>query len=709
MGRKISVAFLWHMHQPPYLEPRGRVFLLPWAYLHGTKDYYDMGAAIRRHPGMRANVNFTPSLLEQLDQYARDEVPDQTLRLMAKPPDTLTRSDRAYLLRTCMGIPQTMIGRFPRYVELFEIHRAAQEQGPDDGERFDPCDCLDLIVLFLLAWCGPTLSQDPEVQALVAKGRNFSTDDRDRLMAIGREFVGRIVPLWRELAASGQVELSTTPFNHPILPLLIDNGVAVQANPGITLPDVRFEAPYEAARQVDLGLSHFERTFGFRPGGMWPAEGAVSEAAVALLGSRGVRWIATDEEILRRSLGGSTTQAERFSPHVRDGVSLFFRDHFLSDQVGFVYSRWSREQAVAHFMTELRHRALAAPDDDGIVLVALDGENAWEFYPDGGYPFLDALYHALSTSDFARPVTLGEHLDRHGPGLPLETLATGSWIDGELDTWIGDPAKNRAWSYLSAAWQTARDTLTATDALSEQVRTLMLRAEASDWFWWFGEGHVSIHEREFDYLFRQNLKAIYEALDVAPPEVLDRPVGHGKGSLPLRAPTSLIRPRIDGRRGAFYKWVGAGSCDFAQGSIHRLQPIVTGVRFGYDERTLYVRCEGFAPMREFFENGHWMRLAMARPQPCEFRIQRGEGGGLEVARIAADGSTAPVDGAAAAVDDVVEIALPIRALEAPAGRFAIEFHLVLGTDGLEAERFPWDSVIDLDFDPKGFELTNWFV
>lgn len=708
MGRKISVAFLWHMHQPPYLEPRSQVFLLPWAYLHGTKDYYDMGEAIRKRPGMRANVNFTPSLLEQLDMYAKDAVPDQTLLLMSKEPEALTPADRTYLVRTCLGIPQTMIGRFPRYAQLSAIHRAHQEHGIDTAEHLGPGDFGDLIALFLLAWCGPTLSQDPEVQALIAKGREFSTDDRHRLVAIGRAFIGQIVPLWRELAESGQVELSTTPFNHPILPLLINNGVAVEANPATVLPDVRFEAPNEAERQVDLGLAYFESAFGFRPQGMWPAEGAVSEAAVALIGSRGIRWAATDEEILRRSLGGSTTQAERFSPHVHNGVSLFFRDHFLSDQIGFSYSRWSRQQAVDHFMTELRHRALAAPNDDGIVLVALDGENAWEFYPDGGYPFLDALYEALATSDFARPVTLSEHLDRHGPGLPLDTLATGSWIDGELATWIGDPAKNRAWSMLSATWQIARDTLATSDAQSETVRTLMLRAEASDWFWWFGAGHVSIHEREFDYLFRQNLRAIYEELGVSPPETLDRPLDLDKGSLPLRVPSSQIHPVIDGRRGGFYKWVGAGACDFAQGSIHRQQPIVTGVRFGYNEDTLFLRCEGFGPMHEFFEDDAWMRVVVSRPASWDFRVQRIDGR-ITVTRSDPNGDNALIPGSQVAVEDVVELAVPITALGGDARRFAIEFHLVLGTDGLESERFPWDSVIGFDFDPEGFELTNWFV
>ncbi len=697
MGRKISVTILWHMHQPPYHEPRNNVFLLPWTFLHGMKDYYDMGATIKRHPNMRANVNFTACLLEQLDQYANDLVPDQTLLVMSKSPESLTQTEREYLHRTCFGIPQTMAAPIPKYRELFEVVRKAKAQGRPIDSVLEPQDYLDLIVVFLLSWCGPTLQQHPVVIELMEKGRDFSTDDRDLLIKTARAFIGEIVPLWKELAQSGQVELSTTPFNHPILPLLIDNSVAAQANPHRPLPDVRFQAPEEAQRQLDCGLGYFEQTFGFPTQGMWPAEGSVSEAAIKLFKSRNVRWVATDEEILHRSLGGSLTNTERFSPHVKDGVSIFFRDHFLSDQIGFVYSRWPKEQAVSHFISELEHRARAADSDSAHVFVALDGENAWEFYADGGYPFLDALYEAMTASDLIEPVTLAQYLNTHGPGIPLQQLKPGSWISGDFTTWIGDPVKNRAWELLSDAWMVAQDSLDKPEA--SRLRTLMLRAEASDWFWWFGEGHVSIHEREFDYLFRQNLRAIYEELDMAVPRELDQPIGDEKWALPIKQPSARISPKISGKRGGFYKWIGAGSSEFAQGSIHRLNPVIAKIKFGYDYETFYMRLEGVEPLKQFFEADGSLTIEIHQPTQKTLAVLDGQ--------LMLDDK--PVPQAKVATGEVMEISLPMKLLCAESDRFTLEFHLVLRTGELEAERFPWDSTITVDVDPYGFELTNWFI
>ena len=287
MKHRISVAFLWHMHQPPYEEPHSGLFLLPWTYLHGTKDYFDMGEVASRHPKMRLVVNFTPSLLEGLQRYAEGgPVPDQTLLVMCKDPARLTPSDREFLLRTCFGVNHaTMMSRFPRYGRLFDQLHAGPGAGPT-GDRFSPQDFLDLVVLYLLVWCGPTLQKDPRVAAIAAKGQDFTAQDREDLLAIGREFLGRIVPLYRDLAASGQVELSTTPHNHPILPLLCSTQAAVEANPATRLPWARVQAPEEAERQIDQGLARFQQAFGHPARGMWPAEGAVSESAVRLIGSR---------------------------------------------------------------------------------------------------------------------------------------------------------------------------------------------------------------------------------------------------------------------------------------------------------------------------------------------------------------------------------------------------------------------------------------
>ncbi|MBL6974687.1 MAG: hypothetical protein ISR64_03055 [Deltaproteobacteria bacterium] len=725
---KINLAFLWHMHQPPYEDPRTGIFILPWTWLHATKDYLDMGDLVRRHPGIHVNFNFTPCLLQQLEQYAEGTVRDQTLDVMCRNPADLTEQDREFLVRTClMACPPAFVERFPRYRQLLDFFRASGK--PDRAAAsFGSDDLVDLTTLFLMSWCGPVLSLDPTVRELAGRGSGYQAADRDALVSVGREFIKGIVPLYRDLADSGRVELSTSPFYHPLSPLLWSSSAALEADPSVTLPGVRFEVPDELERQIRHGLDYFERVVGIRPAGMWPPEGAVSEQVVHAMGERGMTWLASDGEILRRSLGGRVSRSESFHPHRFDGVSLFFRNQVLSDHIGFVYSRWPMAQSVDHFMKTLEGLAADADSDDALVSVILDGENAWEFYPDGGYPFLDALYQAVEESDFVESVTFSDYLDRFGPGEELDQLATGSWIDGNLNTWIGDPVKNRAWEYLTSAYQAARDVpgaLCLSDegsGVDHALKCCLMRAEASDWFWWFGKGHDSVHEREFDYLFRQNLSMIYKELHLTTPDHLSRPVDLGQGPVPVAPPTAYISPVINGRNDGFYKWVGAGTCEFSHGSIHRQKPLVSSVSFGFDQGHVYFRVAGFEPMGDSLSNDGWLKIHFARPSECVVWVRfDGDHAVLQTTK-------APIPGARAAVDEVVEICLPVDFLLPSAnetqihrlhrdstvdlgetGSIAIEFCVVLGEGDLELERFPWDSVIAMEFDPVAFEVDNWFV
>ena len=714
MGRNINIAFLWHMHQPPYEEPGAGVFLLPWTWLHATKDYFDMGEVIRRHPKIRVNMNFTPILLYQLDQYAREAIPDQMMLVMAKDPDRLTLADREFLLRTCfcvnldtMGIP------FPRYRQLHDMFRAWGDPA-EAAANFRPEDYQDLSVLFLLAWCGPTLQAHPDIVELTKKARGYTNEDRETVLRLGRELIRRIVPLYKKLAKAGCVEMSTSPFFHPLTPLVVDNSCASESNPGSKLPYLRFSAPEEAERQIASGLDYFEKVFGFRPKGMWPPEGAVSEQAVAMYSQHGVKWLATDEEILHRSLGGEATLEERLHPHRVNGTSIFFRDRVLSDHIGFVYSRWPRETSVRHFMDALKRYSDAAVDDSTLVLVALDGENAWEFYPDGGFPFIDALYQAVEESGFTVPVTLSEYLEKFGPGERLEQLATGSWVGGTLDTWIGDPVKNRAWSMLSAAYQVVRDVREQDSGIRRltdlaPANSPLLRAEASDWFWWFGKGHSSIHEREFDFLFRQNLRKVYESVGAPVPDQLNRPVDSNRADLPVSEPTAFISPDITGRQEGYYKWLGAGVCEFSHGSIHRLQPIISAVRFGFDATRLFFRVDGFEPLASALEGDGWLRVQFAVPTQCSLLIRPGKDG-LVIDKVSGKINEGRVVAARAAVGDMLELAVPVSFFDPfTATPMHVKFHVVLGKGKLEVERFPWDSTVGFVFDPETFEVANWFV
>lgn len=714
MSAKIHIAILWHMHQPPYQDPRSGEFVLPWTYFHGTKDYYDMGAVLGRHPKMRAVVNFTPALLEQLSAYSTGTTPDQTLVVMEKEPSALSRTEREYLLRTCLAVNhETMTVRFPRFKQLHDF--ISGYGGRDRAvDRLTNQDFLDLVTMYLLVWCGPTLSVRPDIQTLKARGGNYTQQEKLTVLNAGREFIAQTVPLYRDLESRGVVEISTTPFNHPIAPLLCTSHAGVEAAYDIRLPHVRFADERELDRQISAGIEQFKHDFGHPPTGMWPAEGAVSQIAVSHFESAGIRWLATDEEILRRSLGGSASARERLLPHRWGDVNIFFRDHFLSDQIGFVYSRWPRQQAVDHFMSELRRRADMAEDERSIVVVALDGENAWEFYRDGGYPFLDALYGAIEQADFVEPVTFKEYLDKYGPADPLDTLATGSWIDGNLNTWIGDPIKNKAWSQLATALAIVRKTPAKDPETAARVDKLLMRAEASDWFWWFGAGHDSAHEREFDYLFRSNLQALYDIIGVLAPDGLDRALDDGaQRPAQIRLPTALIQPHITGRLDGYYKWVGAGSSMHAQGSIHRLEPVVSSIHFGYDRGRFYLRCDGYAPMTRFLRENAWIKVRFLCPEDVTAEIRSNGDGNVLVEQTGRENPAGPFAQAECAVDSILELSLPWSffsvANNNPKLPFKLEFSLSLGHADLEEERFPWDSTIEIEVDPEQIDLHNWFV
>jgi len=713
MARKINIAFLWHMHQPPYEDASTGTFLLPWVYLHATKDYYDMAALLERHPRMKANFNLTPCLLEQLQQYQNGTVKDQTLELLMRDAERMSEKEKASVLRLCFfGCPETLINRFPRYKQLYDFFRA-------QGSIQDALDSLeiehfrDLSCLFLLAWCGQTLQKDPAIKEITSKRKRFNEDDKRVLLEKGKELIRGIVPLYKKLHLAKKIEVSTSPFYHPLLPLLYSNSQAIEANPYCQLPSARFSAPEEVERQITIGLSYFEKIFGFRPEGMWPPEGAVSQAVIEILKNR-VHWIATDEEILRKSLGGEISKEERFMPFRHNGLVLFFRDRVLSDFIGFVYSRWPNEKSVEHFILQAKARADEARDESALLLIAMDGENAWEYYPDGGFPFLDALYTAIENADFLEPVTLSEYLQRFAVTEELEHVATGSWINGNLDTWIGDPVKNKAWEYLAHAYQVVRDVAHVECGIhghDEQAGTYkpcyLLRAEASDWFWWFGKGHASQYKKEFDYLFRQNLKAVYQKASLPPPQYLDRPLeGNGIEAVGSR-PTAYISPEITGRRDSFYKWTGAGKCEFQHGSVHRLEPILACVHYGFDRENIYIRADGFRALSEFLNGDSWFKVVFIKPIEKTFRIAS-----CGDSCVVQDNKGQAVSTAQAKVFDVLEMKIPFTEIDInlkEQHRFTVEFYIVLGKGALELERFPWDSVISFEAVTRDFDLENWFV
>jgi len=567
---RLDLVLLWHMHQPDYRDAATGQFLLPWTYLHAIKDYSDMAGHAERHPGVRSVFNFVPVLLEQIEDYVRQfnegRMRDPLLGLLQVADlDRIESDERALILHSVFASNhRTMLDPFPQYRRLYDLYLMASGT-PPGGAVTDPQSArdgggarfgylsgaflADAITWYHLVWLGETVRRtDPLFGQLIAKGSGFTHADRLRLFeAIGAILRG-LLPRYRALAERGSIELSSTPHTHPLAPLLIDFACARQAQPDAALPRAgAYPGGAERVRrQVEVACASHRDRFGAPPTGLWPAEGAVSDAFVGTLAEAGLRWAASSESVLANSLGAQAAPQgaksewlhRRWRSANAPALTLMFRDERLSDLIGFEYSRWDGRDAAAHLIGELEAiatNAAGAGDDAGppSVLIALDGENAWEYYPYNGYYFLDELYARLEAHPWIRTRTMRELLDDpRSPPRTLPRLLAGSWVMGTMSTWIGEPAKNLAWDLLCEA-KAAYDSVLAAGELAPERRAALERqlagCESSDWFWWLGPYNPAESVARFERLFRLNLKRLYQMIGVPAPAALDLPFDAGAG------------------------------------------------------------------------------------------------------------------------------------------------------------------------------------
>ena len=557
-AKSLNVVLCWHMHQPYYREGLKGAYHLPWVYLHGIKDYSDMAAHLERHPGMQAVVNFAPVLLEQMDDYAQQldvllkhgkPTQDHMLNLLSGveriPSDAASRQRIIQDCQRCHA--PRMIHPYPAFHRLVRM-TAANEAGSADMQShlgyLSEQYFLDLLTWYHLAWLGNSLRQLPLVQRLMAQENGFSSADRHELLHLMQHCMAGLIPRYRALADRGQIELSMTPYGHPIVPLLNDFANLRDALPDVPVPEAP-AYPGGSARarwHLQHGVTVFERYFGRKPAGVWLSEGGVSEDALAQLDEMDFAWTASGEGVWRNSCAKSDcaeaelqSRQSLFSPIRIDGFKarVFFRDDGLSDLIGFKYSDWHSRDAVADFVRHLENIASFFGKDANhhVVSVILDGENAWEYYPDNGHYFLDALYATLSSHPTLTVSTFAEQA-AHAPAKPMKRLAAGSWVYGSFSTWIGSEDKNRGWDYLVAAKQ-AYDSVMASGRLNADQQALATRqlavCEGSDWFWWFGDYNPSGSVSDFEQLYRTQLRELYRLLGVSPPALLDVPLSSGGG------------------------------------------------------------------------------------------------------------------------------------------------------------------------------------
>jgi alpha-amylase/alpha-mannosidase (GH57 family) len=608
----LRVILLWHQHQPFYKDLVTGEYRLPWTRLHALKDYYGMVKLLDEFPNVHQNFNLVPSLMVQIQDYADGTAQDPFLRVASKPANDLSLEERRFALQYLFQAnPQNVIGRYPRYRELFERFREHGDH-PERAERyFQPQDFTDLQVLSQMSWFDEFFLEEKDIAALVAKGRNYSLDDQKLVIAREREFVGRVLPAHAEAAKKGSIELSATPFYHPILPLVCDTHAGATSTPGLPLPQSRFRHPEDAREQLIRGLDLHEKVFGIRPKGVWPSEGSVSEETLAIAHSLGIQWMATDEGVLGRSSGAffGRDNTGRLPAHLGEKLynihryengsatmNLVFRDHTISDLIGFVYSGMPPADAARHLIGNIKEacKPLLAKGRDAVVSIILDGENAWEYYPQSGREFLRRFYDGLQREAGVEAVTISEAIARHKDFGTMTSLVPGSWINSNFNVWIGAPEDNRSWDYLHQAREFyAQNAARATESQRKLAFDEILIAEGSDWNWWYGPEHHSANDRDFDELYRKHLSNVYQALGAVPPDYLSQPISGGEVRPSFTPQTAYIHPRITGDKVRYFEWMGAAAytADHRAGAMHGKQFLLDSVYAGIDSTHLYGRLD----------------------------------------------------------------------------------------------------------------------
>src|SRR5580658_8919659 len=596
---RIYLCFLWHMHQPFYKDLVSGEYRLPWTRLHALKDYYGMAKILEEFPKIRQTFNLVPSMIVQVEEYARGEARDPFLECALKPAESLTAAEQTFILRNFfMANVARMINRYPRYAELYTAAHNAQSSVHEVKGVFGPQEFRDLQVLSQLAWFDEEfLEHDPEVRGLVEKGRNFNLEDQARMGRKQREICAHVIPEYRKLAESGQIEISTTPFYHPILPLLCDSDIASVSHPHVPLPP-RFCYPEDARLQLQMARDYVQQTFGVAPVGLWPSEGSVSDHVLDIAASVGFEWAATDNGVLERTLRRPATSDVTYRPwrwsQQGKQMQMIFRDHQLSDLIGFVYSGVNAADAAQDFLHRIRGNCsgLLAAGRDALVPVILDGENAWEYYDRNGRPFLRHLYGLISEDAQMSAVTVSDALSKMEPE-PLSHVFPGSWINANFDVWIGAEEDNQAWSQLLRARETYQAAANVPDDRRALAYEELLIAEGSDWCWWYGPEHDSGNRVEFDQLYRSHLANVYRFLNLSPPEELSRPILRVAVSAVHVAPSGPIQPVVDGEVTSYFEWLGAGlyRVDERSGSMHGKKFLVREVYYGSDGQNLYLRVD----------------------------------------------------------------------------------------------------------------------
>jgi alpha-amylase/alpha-mannosidase (GH57 family) len=711
------------MHQPQYRDPATGSYLLPWTRLHALKDYWGMVKILEEFPGVHMTFNFVPLLAEQIEEYAGGNFKEQWFETVFAPAASLSPGQKRETLERAFQVSDLLVQRWTRFAELRSHSNSAGTEAC--LAFFTPQDWRDLQVLSQLAWMDEEyLANDNTVAELSRKGKNFSEADKAALRKKQQELLADVLPVYRKAAERGQIEISTTPYYHPILPLLCDSDIARVASPETPLPQPAFRYPQDAREQLSKARKFHERVFGTPPVGLWPSEGSVSDQALEIAAELGFKWFATDEGVLGRTRniglwrdasGYPQNGPQLFTPwrytRGQKEMAAFFRDHYLSDLIGFVYSRMEPSAAAEDLYRRIRAIGDRQPaSETATISLILDGENAWEYYPKNGREFLRQFYRRLEKDPEVRPLTATEAVAAAANAPRLEGIFPASWINANFDVWIGHEEDVRAWNLLREARQVYEKAIQRAASAPPNPHVdvarafeAVLAAEGSDWTWWFGPEHASVNDAEFDELFRKHLKEIYSALSEQAPSALAYPI---KGA-PTRArrepPAAYLQVRVDGRESNYFEWLGAGlyATEQRSGSMHGRNSVFGDFYYGFGPTQFFLRVD---PVRQAVAEIPEFQLRLTLWDSRETRVTlQIEEGKLAGCIVEQSGTCLlhPEAVAAAAYDRILEVGLA-RELFDLHERKELLLSVAMWKDGLPVDVLPLEGVLKIALGEDNF-------
>ncbi len=662
---------------------------MPWVRLHALKDYLDMIKNLQKFPEIHATFNITPSLLMQIQDYTENAFTDRHFLLFKKRAEDLTLEEKVEILKDFfLANWEKMVEPYPRYFSLL-IKRGKKlvpEELVNVAQNFTVDEFRDLQIWANLVWIDPLFRT--EIQELYQRGKNFREQDKEIIINLEKKIMENIFDTYKDAVQSGQVELTTSALAHPILPLLIDSNLAKISNPNLD-PPFEFKHPEDARAQISNGIEVFEKIFGFRPKGFWPSEGSVCQELIPLLAEFGIEWIATDEEILARSISVSFKRDENgipnhsqllYMPWQYKNIKIFFRDHVLSDRIAFVYNKWEPQRAVDDFITRIENIAHSiSPATRCIIPVILDGENAWEYFDNDGTEFIQLLYKTMCDKKIIT-TTFSEYLCVRSVMVnSLDTIFPGSWIGANFNIWIGKPEDHKAWMII----KNLRDRILQKGISDDEIWQRLYFLEGSDWFWWFGDDFLSVTTEIFDELFRKNAIWIYRKIGEEPPHELFASINPQTEVLATQ-PIEHFTPVIDGKLTFFYEWYNAGYFDLKRigGTMQRFAGLFSSVYYGFDDRNLYIR---FDVMNQDI-NQYDYEIHFEKPAGLKFCLSSDTG-------------------IIFSIKEIVEVAIPLSKLNTE-GNECVEFIVKAREKGLEIDRTP---LLRVSITHRDIILKNWTV